>query len=161
MTTEVVRNVLLGASLLISIIALVRTFMIGGRQLRLQQAGVEHDMEKQAREAQDRVEEFYLEHAMFLGISEDKLPDEDTKEKHRALKRVANRRVENYLNALNSACQKYLDDKVDRKAFAKDWRDDIRGAYRLPAHATFLGPGHRFQCLEQVYNEFERPARRS
>jgi hypothetical protein len=155
------RDVVLGLSLIVSVIALWRTITIGGRQLRLQQAGVEHDIEKQVREARDRVEEFYLEHAAFLKIREDELPDEETKEKHRALRRVAEHRVEGYLNALNSACQKYLDDKVDRDAFAKDWRDNIRDAVRSPAHTTFLGLGHRFHCLQQVYEEFEKPSRRS
>lgn len=65
---------------------------------------------------------------------------------------------ENYLNAYENACTKYLDNKIDTERFEKSYASEIRNLFEPPSNAfsSFLHPEgvSRFKALWKVYRKW-------
>jgi len=62
---------------------------------------------------------------------------------------------EEFSNAYDEACQKYLDKKVDKTRFKKSYTNEIKSIVDNPAFAAqYKGPQTRFQATVKVYNEW-------
>lgn len=63
---------------------------------------------------------------------------------------------ESHLNAIEEACAKYLDKKVDRRRFKKTHRTAIRQLVEDDDHKQYLDPlTSRFKAILKVYKEWE------
>jgi hypothetical protein len=65
--------------------------------------------------------------------------------------------VEGYINALDAACQFYIDGKIDKVRFKKAYQAEIRDAVREPSHEEYFRTGHRFHALMKLFEEWENP----
>jgi Rps23 Pro-64 3,4-dihydroxylase Tpa1-like proline 4-hydroxylase len=66
--------------------------------------------------------------------------------------------VEEYLNAYNEACQKYLDRKVDLKRFRKTYFTELVELKRNDTYKPYLDERAEFyQALFKVYNSLVYP----
>jgi len=164
MTDPQIHLLLTCVTIIVSIIAIVvagkarsAANKFRGDTLKLSQAQVEMGIRSQVNEAKHRIEDFLLTHGDFLAKTEKGGTKITKTEKERAdrLKLIGNGRVEGHLNALDEACQKYNDDKVDKVRFQKAWQTEIRQAVKEKSHNEFLQPGHTYHALMGVYDEWE------
>lgn len=82
-----------------------------------------------------------------------------TEEEKRTLaiyKKSFNAYVEDNLNAYDEACSKYIDNKVDRKRFEKNYRISIRQLVENPDFKSYFDPlSSRYKRILKVYREWE------
>jgi len=94
-------------------------------------------------------------------ITRGRTPDqitEDDKHRLRTLSLRQKSACEDYLNAYENACTKYLDNKIDTQRFEKSYASEIRNLFEPPANAfsSFLHPEgvSRFKALWKVYHRW-------
>ncbi len=91
------------------------------------------------------------------GRTPDKLTEAD-KLKLRQIQTRQKSACEDYLNAYENACTKYIDGKIDRDRFEKSYASEIRNLFEPPtnAFAPFLHPEgvSRFKALWKVYRSW-------
>lgn len=162
-TAEIVSNAIAALALIVSIVALVKSSSastaandIAKENLKLTHAQVEIDLRTQVTESRRNVEDFFERHGDFLAANPDTL-DEQDKDRRKRLSIAGNSAVEGYLSALDGACQKYIDGKIDKVRFQKDYQREIRQAIEDEAHRDFFHVGHGFHALMRVYEEWENP----
>jgi len=64
--------------------------------------------------------------------------------------------IENNLNAYEEACAKYLDNKVDRKRFLKNYKTEIRQLVENSQFKEYFdGVTSRYRAILKTYNEWE------
>jgi hypothetical protein len=144
-------------SSIISIIALiisVLSFVISFRQIRYTQAQVEIQIRGRISEARKRVDDFLLS----------KLSDYSTKPSYKDNKKyydlIFESLIEEELNAYEEACQKYIDNKVDRARFKKTYKRDIARIFvdENFSDNLFNSSGiHDFECMHKVRELWELP----
>lgn len=82
-----------------------------------------------------------------------KFLDKETKEE--TAKSFINSATEDYLNAYDEACAKYLDGKVDKKRFKKLYFNEIKNLVEHEqTRDKYIGPQTRFQDTVDVYQEW-------
>lgn len=129
---------------------------IAAQQLTLAHAQVEIDLRATITESRRNTEAFYNEHGDFLARDKATLSADETKKRER-LVTAARSAIEGYLSALDEACQKYIDKKIDKKRFKKSYQREIRQAIQAEGHKDFFSPGHAYNALWRVYEEWENP----
>lgn len=163
---EMISTVTAGISLVIAIVAILvaghankKTEELGRDQLKLNHASVEMDLANQIAASKHRVEDFAAEHGDFLDREVTSLTSDEKKRRTR-LTESCNAKVEGYLNALDAACQKYIDGKIDKARFQKSWQREFRQAVQNPVHQDFFPTGHAYNALMSVYDEWENPEKK-
>lgn len=164
---EIASTVLSAGALVVSVLAYLKAsrgtdhgLQLTHGQLRTAQGQLEVDLRRMITDAKLRVEELFKEHGEFLAKAEARLSSAEKKRRER-LKTSAHAAIEGYLSALDSACGKYLDPgKIDKERFKKDYQREIRQVVQDKAHAEYFGPGHAYNALMTVYEEWENPERR-
>ncbi len=110
--------------------------------------------------ARQRMEDMGIEIQKFLkGRNREQLsPDENNYLSF--LERTWNSSVENYLNAYEDACGKYIDGKIDRTRFKKMYIEEIRNicdpnreSYKKHMHPKATS---KFEAIWKVYEEWHR-----
>ena len=162
-TIAIVAVCVAGGSFLLAILALVLSALasskantISGEQLKLSHAQVEINVRNQIIDSRRYTEQFYQDNADFLAKDPKKLTDDEKKKRER-LAVAANSAIEGYISALDDACQKHLDGKLDKVRFRKGYQREIRQAVQNEAHEDFFKTGHAFHALIKVYEEWENP----
>lgn len=162
---EILSTVLALISLVIAVIALAMSASassaanaIAKENLSLVHGQLEIELRNQITDSRRYVEDFFKEHMDFLAKSVSALT-EDEKKKRERLKTSANSAIEGYLSALDGACQKYIDSKIDKVRFKKAYQREIRQAVQDEGHKEFFPPGHAHNALMRVYEEWENPER--
>ena len=163
MTLDQVSIGIAAASFVVALVAMVKSSSASAQanklaeeHLKLVHAQVEIEMRNQIIDSQHHVENFYRDHQDFLAKDKATLSAEE-KGKRERLVITANSAIEGYLNALDTACQKSLDGKIDRTRFKKSYQREIRQAVQADAHRDFFKTGHAFNALMRVYDDWENP----
>lgn len=79
----------------------------------------------------------------------------DIKKKEALLTSALNTAVENYLNAFEQACSVYIDNKVDRERFKKNYSAEIRELVENPAYNKKIDTCTiAYKCIRKVYTEW-------
>lgn len=84
-----------------------------------------------------------------LGLQLENNPNSET------LNKAVNSALEDVCNAYNEACAKYLDGKVDKKRFKKNYINEIKNI--VTANSTknkFIQPQTDYNATVNVYNEW-------
>jgi hypothetical protein len=153
------------AALIVSIVAVRRLSRenreantLRSEHLKLQHTMAEVALRNQIVEARRELAEFFSEHQDFLRRMKD-APNLSAEDKGRraALVAASDELIERSLNALDAACQSYLDDKIDKIRFKKAYQRDIRQAVQNEVHRQSFQPGHAYNALMRVYEEWENP----
>jgi hypothetical protein len=118
----------------------------------------ENDLRRDIANSKIRYEDICAE---AEGITQEKslqeLTPEERKQLTPKLKRMKSY-LEEYLNAYENACSKYLDKKIDTTRFKKSYVSEIRKLFEPPTNAfkDFLHPEgtSRFKALWKVYKEW-------
>lgn len=173
MTGDELANLLTFVSLLISIGALVMSvyaaqkanriaadqLRLSGEQLSLQHAQVEMEFRTTIENSRHRVEEFASSNAKLLAQDPTLLAGEDLRVRE-ALRQTLRSMIESYLTVLNSACQAFLDKKLDTDRFRKSYQHELREAVQAEVHAEFFRAGHVYHALMMVHDEWENLERK-
>lgn len=164
-TMEIVTAVISTGSLVVAIIALSRSTSankaaseISREQLRLGHATVEMDLAGHIRDSKHRTEDVYATYGDFLESLPSQVPD-SARATYDRVKRLSKAANEGYLNALDNACQKFFDNKVDRVRFVKSWQREMRQTVQDEAYKEYFVAGHAFHALMRFYDEHENPER--
>lgn len=131
---------------------------IAAENLKLMHAQVEIDLRNQINESRRNVEEFYRANDDFLARDVASLTEDERKKRER-LKTAAGSLIEGYVSALDAACQKYIDGKIDKIRFKKGYQREVRQAVQDDSHRDFFKVGHGYNALIRVYEEWENPER--
>jgi hypothetical protein len=160
---EVLTLALSGISIVVSLIALFKSSTASSRaneisaeQLKLNHAQVEIDLRNQISESKRQVRELVEQHADFLARPIASLTQEEIQRRDR-IKVISNQAIEEQLSTLDSACQKYIDEKIDKERFKKSYQREIRQIVQDDTHAEFFRTGHAYNALMRVYNSWENP----
>ena len=63
--------------------------------------------------------------------------------------------VESWLNTYEEACAKYIDNKIDKKRFKKQYHTEIRNLVEEEEFEKFFNPTKsKFQAILKVYKEW-------
>jgi hypothetical protein len=162
---EVITLALSATSLGVSVIAILKSSSassaantIAAENLKLMHAQVEIDLRNQINESRRSVEEFYESNGDFLARAIGSLTEEEQRKRER-LKSSAASLIEGYVSALDTACQKYIDGKIDKIRFKKGYQREVRQAVQDESHKDFFRVGHGYHALIRVYDEWENPER--
>lgn len=140
-------------SFLVAVFALSQA----SRALGVSHATIETEIARDIRQAEMGLEDLYERHGELLSMSANDVPLDQLREYERLVK-VGTSRSERYLNALDGACQRYLDKKIDRVRFKKTWQREFRLSIESEPFKSILHDGH-FNALMEVYREWENPER--
>lgn len=127
---------------------------IAAEHLKLLHAQVEIDISNQIRESTHRLQDFWVANRPLLARESSTLgPNE--KATRDALIVLQGSIVEEYLNAYDEACQKYIDEKVDLVRFKDKYQRQVRQIAEDKEYDEYLRTGHRFPSLMAVYDKWE------
>ncbi len=172
MSIETISAIIAGISAIVSVLALIFSIKYSNKSAESakqanKQASVandiavgqaENELRRDIANAKIRYEDICAE---VEEITEGKTPKElseiDKKKLQPKLKRM-NSYIEEYLNAYENACSKYLDKKIDVGRFKKSYVSEIRNLFEPPDNAfnKFLHPEgtSRYKALWKVYREW-------
>jgi hypothetical protein len=158
-------------SLAASIVAIVRTsaasaktneitaknLEIAASALKLSQAQVEIDVRARITQATRDLHEFSAKYGALLAKAKSNPSGMTIDERdHLVLAKEAAKSVtEEYLNAYDEACQKYRDDKIDKKRFKKSYVNQVREIGEDKEYHEILKLGHRYAAFNAVFDEWE------
>jgi len=63
--------------------------------------------------------------------------------------------LENYFNAYEEACTKYLDNKIDKSRFEISYKKDIESL--IKNHTTYFGADTRYHAIVRVHQKWTNP----
>ena len=66
---------------------------------------------------------------------------------------------QDYLNAYEEACTKYIDGKIDKKRFRKTYFEEIRNIVRDKNYKEQFDFSSTYYAIKQVYDEWSNPER--
>lgn len=138
MTADAIVNLTIGiGTILVAICAIINSF----QNTRLAQAQVEMQIRERISNARTRYEDLTIKHGQNV---DDEL-----------IAAVFNSAKEEFSNAYDEACQKYLDKKVDKIRFKKSYTNEIKNIVDNPAFSErYKGPQTQFQATVKVYQEW-------
>lgn len=58
----------------------------------------------------------------------------------------------NYLNTFETACAKYLDNKIDKKRFKKEYKKSVDNLFEDEEIAMYLGANSKYTSIIKFYN---------
>ena len=138
METDDIITLVLGLS---STLTAVATILLSFRNNKLVQGQVEMQIRERITNARTRYENLTIEHGKNLG---DKL-----------IQSVFLSSKEEFLNAYDEACQKYLDKKVDCNRFKKSYFNEIKSLVENPSFKEcFDSHSTQYKATVKVYNEW-------
>lgn len=124
-----------------STVTAVATILLSHRYNKLVQGQVEIQIRERITNARIRYENLTIEHQKNL--------------KDELIQGVFNSSKEEFLNAYDEACQKYLDKKVDRKRFKKSYSNEIQSIVKNPAFKSeFDSRSTPYQATVKVHDEW-------
>lgn len=123
-------------------------------QLRLSQGQIETTIENQLLSCRTSQGDFLTEHGDFLDQDPEKLGPDELRRRER-LKKKAESLAEGYLSALNSACQKYWDVKVDTERFRLAYQREIRQVFENEGYKPLLSGRNPYHALCKFYDKYE------
>lgn len=112
----------------------------------LAQADIEFQIASNIRETENRVSDIGIELAKNF----------DNEKVKNMIAQVSKQAMESNLNAYEEACAKYLDGKVDKERFKKNYHKQIRRLIEdsEPLMKYFDKPSSAYKCILKVYNEW-------
>jgi len=150
-------------SLLLSIVAFCYSFKatkkasaIANDNLNIQYGMIELEVRKAIENATNNINNFAVL-MMPLGSKEAKgtITDE---EKHTLVgyMKILKSHIQTMLNNYESACAKYLDCKIDKSRFKKEYKDEIRNLFEDKNSKEYLTPpASKYKAIIKVYDEWE------
>lgn len=110
--------------------------------------------------ARERVEEAtYKIEELLLGRDPDVLSQAE-QSRLTILSKARNASIENYLNAYEDACGKYIDNKIDKDRFRKSYISEVANLCRhdVISYARFMHPKatSKFEAIWKVFDEWHR-----
>jgi hypothetical protein len=140
-------------SILIALGALIISLASYFKATSLSSASIELSINERITSTKERVSDISVQMSTLL--SKDTLTSEEEKQIE-IYKHSFDSAVENNLNAYEEACAKYLDNKVDRKRFEKNYRIEIRQLVeKQELRKYFDGVTSRYKAILKVYGLWE------
>lgn len=159
-TYEWTTIIISGIALIVSIVSIIWTGILSTRQndiyeeqTKIAMGQFEMTIREQLSKTTNRVSDVSREMA-FLFSKEDK--SEEDKRKLEGLELVFNSAVEANLNVYEEACSKYLDGKIDKERFKKNFFPEIRQLVEKEdlKKEYFDGVTSKYKCILKVYKEW-------
>ncbi|MDO5306523.1 MAG: hypothetical protein Q4E83_02045 [bacterium] len=125
----------------VSIISLIISFIAKNKSSDMQAGSIEMEIRTMITNAKNRFAD--------LGLQLENNPNSET------LKKAVNSALEEVCNAYNEACAKYLDGKVDKRRFKKNYINEIKNI--VTAESTknkFIPPQTNYHATVSVYNKW-------
>ena len=138
MTIDAIITLVIGiGTILVAICAIINSY----QNTRLAQAQVEMQIRERISNARVRYEDLTIKHGQKT--------DNDL------ILAVFKSSEEEFANAYDEACQKYLDKKVDKIRFKKSYSNEIKNIVDDSAFSErYKGSQTRFQATVKVYNKW-------
>lgn len=119
----------------------------------LAMGNVELYMNERITHTKERVSDISLQMSPLLAKSS--LTDDEENVKETFIHNF-NLAIENNINAYEEACTKYLDGKVDRERFRRNYRREVRQLVEDTAHKNYFdGVTSPYKAILKVYDEWE------
>ena len=140
---EITAIVIAAIGLIISIISIMMSFSAH----KISQGQIELEIHQLINQAQKDVLDISI-------VMVEKLPD-NSKDAKIMIKKALNAAYERNLNAYEEACAKYLDNKVDKDRFKKNYHLDIRNLVQNEQFQDKINPlTSPYKAILKVYNEW-------
>jgi siroheme synthase (precorrin-2 oxidase/ferrochelatase) len=124
-------------TILVSVSSLINSFIYN----RLVKGQIEMQIRERISNARARYEDFILQYASDLA--------------NELVGSILRSTKEEFSNAYEEACQKYLDNKVDRDRFKKSYSNEIRSIVENNAFKQlYVPPQTQFKATFKVYEEW-------
>lgn len=134
----------------IAVISALVSIYFAHRSQAAQSGGLELEIRASIRDTRARVRELSMANIKTLTANADNPDGGDPH--YKAIKLAFDEAVEDNLNAYDEACAKYLDGKVDKTRFKKNYENEIRELFDAAPLQKFLGgKNSRFYNLDRVY----------
>jgi hypothetical protein len=140
---------------LISIATLIYTFFANKKNkktiIKLNSANLEVMLSERISSAREKTDQAMLKIAEVSGKN-------ITKDHLTALQKSFNSNLENYLNILEEACAKYIDDKIDRVRFKQTYKTSIKQIFENQTYKNFLDSetAPKFPNLLKLYKDWHK-----
>jgi uncharacterized membrane protein (DUF106 family) len=144
--SDIITLVLGVCTILLAIVSLFNSFIntkLSHGQKKLQEGQVEMQIRDRISNARNRYEDLTLKLAQSKDADESLMPE------------VLKSAKEEFANAYDEACQKYLDAKVDKIRFEKSYFNEIKSIVENTNFAEwYIGAKTRYQATVKVYREW-------
>ena len=138
---------------LISIVTFLYTFFANKKNkktiIKLNSANLEVMISERISSAREKTDQAMLR---IAEVSDKKI----TGDHLTALQKSFNSSLENYLNILEEACAKYIDDKIDKIRFKKTYKTSIKQIFENETYKNFLDSdtAQKFPSLLKLYKKW-------
>lgn len=137
-------------SIILSIIAIIISMVSFKKSDKLNMASIELYINERITNTKEKVYDI----SMQMATSLDEL-EAHPKQKE-AFNKIFEGAVENNLNAYEEACTKYLDKKIDRKRFKKNYQSEIRNLVQNKQFAKYYDTvTSKYRATLKVYKLWE------
>jgi hypothetical protein len=154
---DIAMIIITAVSVFVSVVALCISYHASQKGNSL--ASVANNLTNTANEMQKGQIELQIREMISAARSryEDKVEQNLDTDIHKALVKSA---YENFLNAYDEACMKYLDGKVDKDRFKKAYEVEIRQLIENPANDEYYNKiQSKFNSTKEVYSKWNNPER--
>ena len=143
-------------SLIFAIRSSSKANKISSEQLKINNAIIETEIRKAIEEANSRVNDICITmvpYAARVNCTKDADIDKKTLEMYRVNLKASTQAM---LNMYDDACAKYLDNKVDKERFRRNFYIEIRNLLERNSLKDYFDPTtSRYKATLKVYNEWE------
>lgn len=117
--------------------------------IKISQGATEIEIRNSISNARSRVDDFGLQLRNFRL----ERPKEDLKAHEKIFYSI----LEDYFNHYDRACRLYLEDKVDRKSFKKEYKTEIKNIVENKKYDRYFNPKKvRFKAIMKVYKKWNK-----
>ena len=143
-------------SLIVAIIALVRSDSAAKTANQISYASLELEMRRTISDSSDRVGDLSIQMRPLIAKRQGQTLSPEEEAQLGALEQSFNASIENYLNAYEELCAKYIDGKIDKVRFRKSFAVEIRNLVeRESLRKHFDANTSRYRAILKVYHEWE------
>ncbi len=151
------------ASFILSIIAFVfssmakkRANLLAGKNLDLQFGMIELEVRKSVENASANISSLAVQMAPLVSREKTRTITEEDSHTLAGLRKILDAYIQSMLNSYESACGKYLDGKIDKLRFRKEYKDELRNLFKNEHFKKHLAPpDSKYYAIIKVYNEWE------
>lgn len=135
-------------ALVVSIVSLVKTNDNAAQNIRLSNGNLEIQVREMISEARRHLSSCIHDKAM-IEINPELQKNEELQKK---IEQLISAAFQDYVNAYEEACMKYIDNKIDRERFKKTYITEITNLVRK--HESMFGTASTYTAIKKVYDEW-------
>jgi len=117
--------------------------------IRISQGTIELEIRNSISNARSKINEF--------GFELKKLKSEKPNEDISSLEKIFLSILEDYFNHYDRACRLYLENKIDKKSFKKEYKGEIKKIVENQNYSAYFAPEkHRYKAILKVYKKWQK-----